>query len=135
MEFSDTIRKTKNNGSHETNSNSVKPGSETAYDAAIPVPNQPVRIRTTAAANEKGTILIAAVLGTGLGSGQYAPGQIYQGRTTLEIQGLNENLLNTREVNPSATTVNTPASRNSNPNPNIAKRNHCSDASSVSWTQ
>src|SRR2546426_2830186 len=56
--------------------------------------------------NRKGTVLIAAVLGTAIGlliSFPRTP--IYQSRTTLEIQGLNDNLLNTREVNPSAPSV------------------------------
>src|SRR5438067_9659730 len=56
--------------------------------------------------NRKGTVLIAAVLGTAVGLLISVPRTpIYEARTTLEIQGLNDNLLNTREVNPSAPSV------------------------------
>src|ERR1051325_161221 len=49
----------------------------------------------------KGVLLIAAVLGGSAGLLVSVPRtRIYQAHTTLEIQGLNENLLNTREVNP-----------------------------------
>jgi len=109
MDFSEYDQENQNNGRHETSSNSVKPGSETAYDAAIPVPTSLFEYGQLLL-RRKGTILIAAVLGTGLGLLVSMPRtKIYQARTTLEIQGLNENLLNTREVNPSAPTVNTPA--------------------------
>src|ERR1700757_405636 len=51
----------------------------------------------------KGVLLIAAVLGMGIGLLiSYPRTRIYQAHTSLEIQGLNENLLNTREVNPTA---------------------------------
>src|SRR2546425_12092996 len=109
MEFSEYDQENQNNGSHETNSNSVKPGSETAYDAAIPVPTSLFEYGQLLL-RRKGTILIAAVLGTGLGLLVSVPRtRIYQAHTTLEIQGLNENLLNTREVNPAAPTVNSSA--------------------------
>jgi len=56
--------------------------------------------------NRKGTILVTAVLGIVVGLLISVPRTpIYQARTTLEIQGLNDNLLNTREVNPSAPSV------------------------------
>jgi uncharacterized protein involved in exopolysaccharide biosynthesis len=58
----------------------------------------------------KGTLLIAAVLGTCLGLLISLPRTpIYQARTTLEILGLNDNLLNTREVNPASPSVSTTA--------------------------
>src|SRR5437870_3555650 len=51
----------------------------------------------------KGVLLIAAVLGTSVGLLISMPRtRIYQAHTSLEIQGFNENLLNTREVNPAA---------------------------------
>src|SRR6267142_1841540 len=102
MDFSEYDQENQNNGRHETASNSVKPGSDTAYDAAILVPTSLFEYGQLLL-RRKGTILIAAVLGTGLGLLVSMPRtKVYQARTTLEIQGLNENLLNTREVNPSA---------------------------------
>ena len=60
--------------------------------------------------NRKGTVLIAAALGTAIGLLISVPRTpIYQARTTVEIQGLNDNLLNTREVNPSAPSVSSTA--------------------------
>lgn len=51
----------------------------------------------------KGVLLIAAVLGTGVGLLISVPRtRIYQAHTMLEIQRLNENLLNTSEVSPTA---------------------------------
>ena len=56
--------------------------------------------------NRKGTVLITGVLGIAVGLMISVPRTpIYQARTTVEIQGLNENLLNTRDVNPSAPSV------------------------------
>jgi capsular exopolysaccharide synthesis family protein len=56
--------------------------------------------------NRKGTILITAALGIAIGLVVSVPRTpIYQARTTVEIQGLNDNLLNTRDVNPSAPSV------------------------------
>src|SRR5438094_10048889 len=56
--------------------------------------------------SRKGTLLIAAVLGATVGLVISVPRTpIYQARTTIEIQGLNDNLLNTRDVNPSAPSV------------------------------
>jgi succinoglycan biosynthesis transport protein ExoP len=60
--------------------------------------------------NRKGTVLITAALGTAMGLLISVPRTpIYQARTTLEIQGLNENLLNTRDVNPAASSVSSTA--------------------------
>ncbi len=55
----------------------------------------------------KGTLLIGGVLGAGLGLLISVPQTpIYQARTTLEIQRLNENVLNTRDIDPAAPNVN-----------------------------
>src|SRR5438876_5252246 len=49
----------------------------------------------------KGVLLVAGVLGISVGLLISMPRtRIYQAHTTLELQNLNENLLNTREVNP-----------------------------------
>jgi succinoglycan biosynthesis transport protein ExoP len=49
----------------------------------------------------KGVLLVAGVLGISAGLLISMPRtRIYQAHTTLEIQNLNENLLNTREINP-----------------------------------
>lgn len=54
----------------------------------------------------KGTMVIATVLGTSLGLLVSVPRTpIFQARATLEIQGLNDNLLNTRDVNPTASSA------------------------------
>jgi len=54
----------------------------------------------------KGVLLVAGVLGMSVGLLISMPRtRIYQAHTTLEIQNLNENLLNTREVNPAAGTT------------------------------
>ncbi len=51
----------------------------------------------------KGTVLVALVLGGILGSLTTLPDTpIYQAKATLEVQGLNENFLNMRDVNPTA---------------------------------
>jgi polysaccharide biosynthesis transport protein len=58
----------------------------------------------------KGVLLVAAVLGTSAGLLISMPRtRIYQAHTTLEIQGFNENLLNTREVNPAVPSGSTSA--------------------------
>src|SRR5437667_11845063 len=54
----------------------------------------------------KGVLLVAGVLGMSVGLLISMPRtRVYQAHTTLEIQNLNENLLNTREVNPAAGTT------------------------------
>src|SRR5882762_8712733 len=109
MEFSDYKQDNEDNEGHVTKSIRGKAGSDSAYDDAMPLPTSLFEYGQVLL-RRKGTILIAAVLGTGLGLLVSMPRtRIYQARTTLELQGLNENLLNTREVNPSAPTVNTPA--------------------------
>src|ERR1043165_8271938 len=51
--------------------------------------------------NRKCTVLIAAALGIAAGLITSLPRtRIYQARTTIELQALNDNLLNTRDVNP-----------------------------------
>src|SRR2546425_9399058 len=106
MEFSEYEQENQKNGGH--GADPTRPGSDSAYDA-IPVPTSLFDYGQLLL-RRKGTILIAAVLGVGLGLLVSVPRtRIYQAHTTLEIQGLNENLLNTREVNPAAPTVNSPA--------------------------
>jgi succinoglycan biosynthesis transport protein ExoP len=58
----------------------------------------------------KGLLLIAAVAGMSIGLLVSMPRtRIYQAHTTLEIQAFNENLLNTREVNPAVSSGGTSA--------------------------
>src|SRR5437879_9542840 len=77
-------------------------GSNSAYEAAV-APPMTLFEYGRLLLQRKGVLLIAAVLGTGLGLLVSMPRtRVYQAHTTLEIQGFNENLLNTREVNPTA---------------------------------
>jgi succinoglycan biosynthesis transport protein ExoP len=77
-------------------------GSNSAYDVAV-APPMTLFEYGRVLLRHKGVLLIAAVLGMGIGLLISVPRtRIYQAHTSLEIQGLNENLLNTREVNPTA---------------------------------
>ena len=110
MEFSEHDLTNKGNGEPSQDavrkvSKSGKPQQSSAYSGPMTSPAG-VFDYWRVFLNRKGTVLIAAVLGTAIGlliSFPRTP--IYQARTTLEIQGLNDNLLNTREVNPSAPSV------------------------------
>jgi len=82
--------------------NGRKPQRKTAYDPIIG-PSASLFDYGRLILRRKGIMLVAAVLGISLGLLVSVPRTpIYQAHTTLEIQGLNENLLNTRDVNPSA---------------------------------
>jgi capsular exopolysaccharide synthesis family protein len=88
---------------HAAGSNPILLG-ERAYDFAAPPASLFEYWRLLF--RRKGVLLIAGVLGASLGLLISVPQTpIYQARTTLEIQRLNENILNTREIDPSAPNV------------------------------
>ena len=103
MDFSEDKRMNENNEFRAIEPVHGRLSSNGGYEVAI-APSATLFEYGRLLLQRKGVLLIAAVLGTGLGLLVSMPRtRVYQAHTTLEIQGFNENLLNTREVNPTAT--------------------------------
>jgi succinoglycan biosynthesis transport protein ExoP len=106
MDFPEYKGRNEDNESLIRDMNPGRTDSDTVYEAAIAPPASLFEYGRLLM-RRKGVLLIAAVLGMSMGLLVSMPRtRLYQARTTLEIQGVNENILNTREINPAVPSSN-----------------------------